>query len=395
VYKDRFIIPFILLILVLSGSSVNAGLKESLNKELTSLIEKTEPYLVTVKGDGIWRNLIAAGIVYNEEGYVITSSPAYPAADYEVNFANGETYDAEPVGVDHETGLAVLKIKGKRQFQIPTWGSLSSLNEGDWVLFVGNSYDNPSSVNIGTYGGKDDDGFLELNLNVNPASSGGAVFNADGEVIGILIPFESSPGLVEFYRKSMNLEDRHIFISAARSDEKTLAISADQAKEIAEELIEYGENKRGFLGIGQKDLTNSQKKEYDIEGGVLITDVVDDSPADDAGLREDDIIIEIDGRTIEGTGDLYRRIRSYKPGDEISITYIREGDKKKVDIELGESKHDYFLGSLDSDKIFPKLKAAKLLLPDAEDLEDELRRLKDEFEKLRLELDELKDNLKK
>jgi len=395
VYKDRFIIPFILLILVLSGSSVNAGLKESLNKELTSLIEKTEPYLVTVKGDGIWRNLIAAGIVYNEEGYVITSSPAYPAADYEVNFANGETYDAEPVGVDHETGLAVLKIKGKRQFQIPTWGSLSSLNEGDWVLFVGNSYDNPSSVNIGTYGGKDDDGFLELNLNVNPASSGGAVFNADGEVIGILIPFESSPGLVEFYRKSMNLEDRHIFISAARSDEKTLAISADQAKEIAEELIEYGENKRGFLGIGQKDLTNSQKKECDIEGGVLITDVVDDSPADDAGLREDDIIIEIDGRTIEGTGDLYRRIRSYKPGDEISITYIREGDKKKVDIELGESKHDYFLGSLDSDKIFPKLKAAKLLLPDAEDLEDELRRLKDEFEKLRLELDELKDNLKK
>ncbi|UCC79842.1 MAG: trypsin-like peptidase domain-containing protein, partial [Candidatus Zixiibacteriota bacterium] len=154
-YKLKIFVLAIIVAFILNGSSVNAGLPGSLDKELTALIENTEPYLVTVRGDGTWRNLIATGIVYNQEGYVVTSSPAYMASDFEVTFAGGETYNAEPVGVDHETGLAVLKIKGKRQFQVPPWGTSSKLNEGSWVLFVGNSYDKPSSVNIGTYSGRD------------------------------------------------------------------------------------------------------------------------------------------------------------------------------------------------------------------------------------------------
>ncbi len=395
-HNFKIFISVILAIFVLSGSAVNAGLLGSLDKELTSLIENTEPYLVTVKGDGIWRNLIATGIVYNKEGYVITSSPAYMATDFEITFASGETYDAEPVGVDHETGLALLKIKGKREFKAPVWGTPSKLNKGAWVLFVGNSYDNPSSVNIGTYSGKDAEGFLELNLNVNPGSSGGAVLNTDGEIIGILIAVEFAPGPTKFLQHDMKVGDYYLFKDRGRSRETALALPIDQAKDIVEELIDQGEIKRGFLGINQKNLTDDQKQENNIDGGIMVTDVVDDSPADDADLREDDIIIKIDGKEIAGTGDLYSTVRSHKPGDKVSITYIRAGKTGTVDVELGESKRDYFLGSLDSDKILPKLKINnKLDLPHIENLEEELQSLKDELEKLRYQLDGLKDDLKK
>lgn len=395
-YKLRFFISVIVVTLVLSGSSAYADLKNTLDKELSSLIKSTEPYLVTVKGDGSWRNLIATGIVYNSEGYVITSSPAYFADHFKVTFANGESYDADPVGVDHESGLAVLKIKGTRQFETPTWGSASNLNEGDWVLFVGNSYDNPSAVNIGTFGGVDDDGLLELGLNVKPGSSGGAVLNTDGEVVGVLIAIEYSPrpallGL----DKGLYFQDQMLKGHIGRSDEKALAVPIAQARDIAEQLIEHGEIKHGFLGISQKNLSKSQKEDNKIDAGVMIVDVVDDSPADMAGLREDDIITGIDGRKIEDTGDLYRNIRDHKPGDKITLAYLRNGKSEKVDVELGESRQDYFLGSLDSQEIFPKLKINnKLKLPDSEDLKEQVKRLEDEFKDLRNEMDELKDDLR-
>lgn len=399
-YRLRFFISVLLVTLVLNGSSAFADLKGTLDKELSSLIKSTEPYLVTVKGDGSYRNLIATGIVYNSEGYVITSSPAYFADHFKVTFANGESYEAEPVGVDHETGLAVLKIKSTRSFETPTWGSASNLGEGDWVLFVGNSYDNPSSVNIGTYAGVDDEGLLELGLNVKPGSSGGAVLNTDGEVIGILIAVEFSSGPVLYdVGKNRYLNDFMLKNRPGRSDEKALAVPIQQAREIAAELIENGEIKRGFLGISQKNLTESQKEDNKIDAGVTVIDVVDGSPADKAGLRENDIITEIDGDKIEGTGELYRSIRAHKPGDKISIAYIRDGKLGKVDVELGESDQDYFLGSLDYRDFVPKLKVDnKLFFQDTEDLKEDLKeQLKDlqkDFKKLQKELDELKDELR-
>ncbi|UCC78481.1 MAG: PDZ domain-containing protein, partial [Candidatus Zixiibacteriota bacterium] len=266
---------------------------------------------------------------------------------------------------------------------------------GSWVLFVGNSYDKPSSVNIGTYSGRDDEGFLELNLNVNPGSSGGAVLNTNGEVIGILIALEFSPGPVKFLEHDLHFGDYFLFKDAGRSDETALALPIEQAKDIVENLIKHGEIKRGFLGISQKNLTDKQKEKHDIDGGVIVTDIVDDSPAEEAGLREDDIITKIDGDRIESTGDLYRKVRSHKPGDKVTITYIRDGKTEMVDVELGESKRDYFLGSLDSDKVLPKLKVNKMLdLSDREEFEEEMQVLKDELKKLQHELDQLKDELK-
>jgi len=137
-----------------------------------------------------------------------------------------------------------------------------------------------------------------------------------------------------------------------------------------------------------------QKKEQDIETGGLVVDVVEDSPADKAGLRENDIITEIDGEEISGTSELYRKIRAHKPGDKISIAYLRNGEREKADVELGESDRDYFLGSLDSDMFLPKLKVGKnFVLPDEEDLKKQFEDLQDEFMKLRDEMQDLRDKL--
>jgi S1-C subfamily serine protease len=395
-YKSKILISAIVVSLFFGGSAVNAGLQGTLDTELTSLIKKTEPYLVTVKGDGEWRNLIATGIVYNEEGYVITSSQTYKASQFEVSFAGGETYKAEPVGVDKETGLALLKIKGKTKFQVPQWGSTSSLKAGDWVLFVGNSYDQPSSVNIGTYRGMDDEGFLELSMNVGPGSSGGAVLNTDGEVVGVLIALEFSKNPMALLKHGMNFGDYYVLGRSERSDETALAIPIDQTDAIVKQLVDYGKVKRGFLGISQKNLTEQEKKDHNIDGGVLIVDVVDDSPAEEAGLREDDIITEINDKKIDETSDLYYEVRSRKPGDKITIAYIRDNEKSKVDVELAESRQDYFLGSLDLQNFMPKLKVNnKLDLPLTDGLEEQMKLLEDELDKLRLEFEELKTDLKK
>ena len=214
--------------------------------------------------------------------------------------------------------------------------------------------------------------------------------NTDGEVVGILVAMEFSPGHANLW-KSMNFGDYYLYNRADKSDESALALPIGQAKEVAEQLIKNGEIKRGYLGISQTNLTDREKEENRIDGGVVIVDVADNSPADEAGLREDDIITEIDGKKIDGTGDLYRIVRSHKPGDRITITYLRDGDRGTVVADLGESERDYFLGSMDYSKILPKLKVNnKLKIPNNVDLEEELEQLKNELNQLRSEFEDLK-----
>ncbi len=110
-------------ILISIGGTAYSGILKSLDDELTLLVEETEPYLVTVKGKRAWRNLIATGIVYDKEGHVMTSSLVYGADEFEITFKDGTSFFAEKIGVDHQTGLAVLKIESDA-LNPPKWGSI-------------------------------------------------------------------------------------------------------------------------------------------------------------------------------------------------------------------------------------------------------------------------------
>ena len=191
--------------------TADGGILKSLDDELTALVEKNEPYLVTVKGESNWRNLIATGIIFDKAGYVITSSHAYDVGKHSVTFNNGDSYPAEKIGVDHQSGLAVLKILGDG-FKKPSWGKSEKLKSGAWIMVLGNSYGTPATVNFGVYEGRSDENFLKLAVGVSPGGSGGAVLNTDGEIVGVLIARETESDMssVNDYRKGLYLAKKNL-----------------------------------------------------------------------------------------------------------------------------------------------------------------------------------------
>lgn len=381
------------------GGTAYAGVLKSLDDELTSLVEETEPYLVTVKGRGPWRNLIATGIVYDKMGHVITSSHVYSADEFEITFKGGTTFSAEKIGVDNQTGLAVLKIESD-DLKPPKWGSIPELRDGAWIIVVGNSYGIPATVNIGTFSKPADEGFLQLSVDVSPGASGGAVLNTDGKIVGILIAREAnsrisikSPlrdDLLRAYSGSMGFLDL-----MRKSGDKAIAIPIDMVTDVADQLIETGEVRRGFLGISQKNLSPSERAEFDLDGGILVIDIVEESPAEEAGLREGDIITAVEKEPIQNTSDLFSLIRSHKPGDRVAITYYREGDEKTTEATLDAVEDVDLFGRWKVREIAPKLNVDnRLLLPDMTDLKEEMSRLNRELDHLRDDLEKLQDRLK-
>lgn len=384
--------------IVLSGllGITRAGVLKSLDNELTSLVEKTEPYLVTVKGEGGWKNLIGTGIIYNSEGYVITSSEVYNADKHQVTFKKGISYPAEKIGVDRQTGLAVLKITADN-LRSPLWGESKDLKSGAWIMVVGNSYGTPATVNFGIYDGRTDEGLLKLGVGVSPGASGGAVLNTDGKVVGILIAreAESIAGLSEYIR-SVNQAPRNFKLSELMGNARDKAIAApiETAIDIARQVIEDGRVRRGFLGISQKSLTSEELKELKVGQGVMVVDIVAGSPAETAGLKDGDIITRVDDRPITGSSCLFSLIRSHKPADEITVVYMREGKLSETTAVLGEADGDMMTGGLRLKDFLPGLSAGKMLeLPEKSDLKEQMTRLENELSRLREEFDKLRDKI--
>jgi len=381
------------------GGTAYSGVLKSLDDELTLLVEKTEPYLVTVKGKGGWRNLIATGIVYNKKGHVITSSHAYSADEFEITFEDGAAFSAEKIGVDHQTGLAVLKIEHD-DLKPPEWGSTPELRDGAWIMVVGNSYGIPTTVNFGTFSGRTDEGFLQLSVDVRPGASGGAVLNTDGKIVGILIAREADS------RKTIQSSARNDFLRSyagslkffdlmRKSEDRAIAIPIEMVIDVVDQLVESGEVKRGFLGISQKNLSSSERKEYDLQGGVLVIDVVERSPAEEAGLEEGDIITAVEGEPIWNTSDLFSSIRSHKPGDRVAITYFRGGEERRTEAILETADDVGLFGKWKIREIAPKLNVDnRLRLPDVTDLKEDISQLKEELDHLRDDLEELRNRLK-
>lgn len=379
------------------SSHASAGVLKSLDDELTSLVGKTDPYMVTVKGEGQLRNLIATGIIYNKNGYVITSAQVYDTESHQVMFKNGESLPAEKIGVDNQTGLAVLKID-KGDLKTPSWGKSVDLKQGAWIMVVGNSYGTPSTVNFGVFEGKTDEGYLKLGVGVSPGGSGGAVLNTNGDVVGILIAREAeSQAAVESYLKNLyRASSAYEYYDRKDSEERAIAIPSDLAADVVDQIIKDGKVRRGFLGISQKNLTPDELKDLQIDRGVMVVDVVEGSPAEKAGLEKGNVIVEVDGKPISGTSELYGVIRSRKPGDEITITYVSDGKSLKTQAKLEEARDDMLFGGWKLKELYPKLNVGKVFdMTGKSDLEQKVLHLDKEVARLQKELDELRGDLEK
>ncbi|MFY0651960.1 MAG: trypsin-like peptidase domain-containing protein [Cyclobacteriaceae bacterium] len=258
-----------------------------------------------------------SGVFYSSDGYIVTNNHVIDDADEIEIIHNKKTYKAELVGTDPSTDLAVIKVEGGSFPTIPL-GKSSDVKVGEWALAVGNPFNLTSTVTAGIVSAKGRninilkdkfpiESFIQTDAAINPGNSGGALVNIKGELIGINTAILSRTGSYAGYG---------------------FAVPVDIMKKVVNDLINYGEVQKVFIGAEYIDVDSEIAKELEIDGlnGVIITQVQNNWAADKAGLKKGDIILSIDDQVIDGKGDLEERLGYFYPGDEMNLK-IQRGDK--------------------------------------------------------------------
>jgi serine protease Do len=319
---------------------------------VADVVEKLAPSVVTVQtalfdpssvGDPVPAGA-GTGFIWDEEGRIITNfhviqdptNPFTVVDEITVTFGGGESAEASVVGFDINTDIAVLDVEEAGDLTPAEVGDLEDVQVGDLVIAMGNALNLEGTPTVttgivsalgrtingvtergGTIGIPDT---IQTDAAINPGNSGGPLVDALGRVIGI------NDQVIRGTETGVPVEGIGF------------AISIDTAQPVIEEIIENGQVDRGFIGIEFIDLTPAvlQALGLDEAQGVAITEVVVDSPAEEAGLQENDIIIQIGDVAIEDSGDLSTALLEYRAGDEVEITVIRDGEEETVTLTLGE-----------------------------------------------------------
>lgn len=270
-----------------------------------------------------------SGVIFSRDGYIVTNNHVIQDADrIEVDY-NRKTYQAELIGTDPSTDLAVLKIDGKNLPVIPI-GSGKNLSIGEWVIAVGNPFNLTSTVTAGIVSAKGREinilegkfpieSFIQTDAAINPGNSGGALVNKSGELVGINTAIISRTGSYAGYG---------------------FAVPVDIVKKIVDDLIEYGEVQKAFFGGEVSDYDASVAERLDLKvdanqlSGVLLSYVQKDGAAARAGMQEGDIIIRINGYTINSRSEFEEELSYHSPGDKINVTYQRSGKNYSTEMVL-------------------------------------------------------------
>lgn len=266
---------------------------------------------------------LGSGVILSKDGYIVTNNHVIDGADrLEVLLNDNSTYDARVIGTDESTDLALIKIDADNLHAIKI-GDSEALKLGEWVLAVGNPFGFNSTVTAGIVSakarslGNDShrnkmgiEAFIQTDAALNPGNSGGALVNLNGELVGINAAIYSNTGSYTGF---------------------SFAIPTTIVAKVIADLREYGTVQRAVLGITVADLTAELAKEKGItatKSGVLVASVSDRSTAKELGLKENDVIVAINGVEIKNLPELHEQLAKYRPGDEISVSYY--SDNKKV-----------------------------------------------------------------
>ena len=265
---------------------------------------------------------VGSGFIISADGYIVTNNHVIEAADQvQVELFSGEELDARVVGRDPRTDLALLKVDRDEDLPFVSFGDSDRARVGDWVLAIGNPLGQGFSVSAGivsarnrTLQGSYDD-FIQTDAAINRGNSGGPLFNLDGEVIGvntaILSPTGGSIGI-------------------------GFAMSSAVASRVVDQLREFGETRRGWLGVQIQNVDADMADALGLEKaeGALVTDVPD-GPAAAAGIEAGDVIVEFGGREIRDTRALVRIVSETEVGRNVDVVIIREGRRENLSVEIG------------------------------------------------------------
>jgi serine protease Do len=232
------------------------------------------------------------------------------------------------IGTDPKTDIAVVKIDGSDLPTIP-WGDSGRLKVGQYVLAVGNPFGLNQTVTMGiisavgraNVGIADYEDFIQTDAAINPGNSGGALVNTAGELIGINTAILSQSG-------------GYMGIG--------FAVPSKMARAVMESLIKTGKVVRGWLGVSIQEVTPALAKQFGLADakGALISDVLSGTPAERAGLKRGDVIVKVDGKTVDGPGHLRNTVAETVVGEKMNLTVIRDGHEKEVTVTIGEQPKD-------------------------------------------------------
>lgn len=268
---------------------------------------------------------LGSGVIVSPQGYILTNNHVIAAADeIQVALGDGQTTQATLVGSDPETDLAVLKMELENIPAI-TLGDDKTLRVGDVVLAIGNPFGVGKTVTSGIVsatgrnklGINTFENFIQTDAAINPGNSGGALITAEGYLVGI---------------------NTAIFSKSGGSQGIGFAIPVSLAKDVMTQIIEFGEVKRGWLGVGIQEITDELAQSFGLasKDGVILSEIMRNGPADLAGLVVGDVITHINGEAINNVRSALNLISQNKPGDRVKITGIRQGQQFETQATVGQ-----------------------------------------------------------
>lgn len=271
-----------------------------------------------------------SGVIVTKDGYIVTNNHVIDnSSKVEVILNNKKTYDATIIGADPSTDLALLKINEKNLPAI-VFGNSDKVKVGEWVLAVGNPFNLESTVTAGIVSAKGRslnmlqrgagnlsaiESFIQTDAAVNPGNSGGALINTKGELIGINTAIATRTGSFAGY---------------------SFAVPTSIVRKVMKDLVEFGTVQRAVLGIQFSEINRALAKQegLKISEGIYVGKVVEGGSADAAGIKEGDVIIEMDGKKIKGSPDLLEVIGRKRPGDKAKVKLSRNGQIKTLTVKL-------------------------------------------------------------
>ena len=273
------------------------------------------------------RRAQGSGFFISADGYVVTNNHVIDdAEDITVGLSDGRDFEAEVVGTDPETDLALLRVSADVEFDYVELDRDPDTRVGDWVVAMGNPFGLGGTATTGIISAMGRQigpaqaytDFLQTDASINRGNSGGPMFDLNGDVVGVNSAIISPTG-------------GNVGIG--------FAIPSDLAARIIDQLIESGEVRRGYLGVSPGDLTEELKDAMglgrDVEG-ALINQVLADTPAEDAGLENGDVVLSVDGRPVEDARELTRIIGAVPPGETVRLRVIRDERERTVRVTLAE-----------------------------------------------------------
>ena len=284
------------------------------------------------------RDGVGSGVIIDAKGVVITNNHVVSGADrVTVTLSDGREFVATDIKTDPASDLAVLRLKDAKDLPAAKLGNSAQLEIGDWVLAIGNPFGQQNTVSAGIISGKGRQldrvaraQFLQTDAAINPGNSGGPLVNLEGEVVGINTAIASNSGGYQGIG---------------------FAIPVNLARWVTDQLVQRGAVQRGYLGVTIAEITPELAAQFRVRPGqgVVVTEIMPDSPAAEAGVQEDDVIVAFNGAAIRSLRELQEAVEQTPLGQRRPLTVLRDGKERKLDLVVKALPQSEALAQRDSD----------------------------------------------